>query len=473
MDRAFCWEALATRALARRALARWKAFARKARPAVASCALAAGIASCSGSTDVERPNVLLIISDTTRADRIGCFGNERGLTPAIDALAADGVRFAAAYSHAPWTLPSTASLLTSLHPTEHGAGGQVPEFTGLDADAESVVEVFQEAGWRTGAVVNVDFLAASFGLARGFDWVDEKWFPSNSNVRRATPTTDAALGWLRESGDEPFFLLVHYFDPHAVYDPPGDYRKRFASAQDRDNEEFVFGTRRDMMALRQGQLELDPEVIARAADLYDGEVAYTDAQIGRLLDHLKTSGLDERTVVVFTADHGEEFLDHGGFEHGHSMFDELLRVPLIVRWPGGPRGRVVDEVVRHIDLAPTLCGLAGLPVPEQFAGASLLDVRADRPVLAHGNFWGEPRTAFVSGGYKFIVDAQQRGALFELSGDPREKKNLVLERPEVVERMRRELETMEAHLQAAAAGEPIEMTPEVEEMMRSIGYLGD
>lgn len=433
----------------------------------------AGLAGCSHEEPPARPNVLLILSDTTRADRIGCYGNERGLTPAIDGLAADGVRFDAAYSHAPWTLPSTASLLTSLHPTEHGAGGKVPEFTGLDAGVETVVEVFRDAGWRTGAVVNVDFLASSFGLAQGFEWVDEQWFPSNSKVRRATPTTDAAIEWLSAREGEPFFLLVHYFDPHAVYDPPVDYRRRFASPEDRETEEFVFGTRRDMMALRQGQLELDAGTIARAASLYDGEVAYTDAEIGRLLEHLGRSGRDEETIVVFTADHGEEFLDHGGFEHGHSMFDELLRVPLIARWPDGPRGRVVEEIVRHIDVAPTLCRLAGLPVPDSFAGASLLEVRGDRPVLAHGNFWGEPRTALVSGGYKLIVDAQQRGALFDLSADPRERKNLVLEEPDVVQRMQGELRDMETRLRAAAAGERVELTPEVEEMMRSIGYLGD
>ena len=169
-----------------------------------------------------QPHVLLIITDTTRVDRFGCYGNRRGLTPYMDDLARQGLLFEHASSHAPFTLPSIASMLTSLHPEQHGAGGRLRDFSSLDPEVTTLPAVFGRAGYSTHAIANVFFLSAPFGVTRDFKTVDLVAPASNLEMRDAERTTDAALAWMKEAadGDQPFLLLVHYFDPHAVYAPP-------------------------------------------------------------------------------------------------------------------------------------------------------------------------------------------------------------------------------------------------------------
>ncbi|MCK6444784.1 MAG: sulfatase [Planctomycetes bacterium] len=374
--------------------------------------------------DAERPNVLFIAVDTLRADRLGCYGNARGLTPHIDRLAAAGVRFSDATSHAPWTLPAFASLFTSLYPTEHGAGGNLLEFKALPASVPTLAERFHDAGYATAAITNVDFLGPSFGLARGFQHHDSVYYQSNEEVRRADATTDAALAWLDSRGSGPWLLFVHYFDAHASYDPPAEFRARFASAEDQQSS-WRFGSRTELVSLRQKKLVLEPDVMRRAEALYDAEVAFVDDQIGRLLDTTHALDPARRTVIVLTSDHGEEFLDHGSWEHGHSVYQELVHVPLIVAAPGRLAPAVVQAPVRHVDVAPTLCELADLPLAPTFRGRSLLDlVSGGTPpptqCLAEGAFIGPPLRAWRHGYDKLIVSDVRGVELFDLAADPRE-----------------------------------------------------
>ncbi|MCP4664205.1 MAG: sulfatase [bacterium] len=440
----------------------------------------------------ERPCVLLVVIDTLRADKLGCYGNPRGLTPAIDQLAREGVVFERAFAHAPWTLPSVASLLTSLHPQEHGAGGWLdlsglpaggptrPRFQGLDAEIETLAERFHDAGYATAAVSNVDFLAEEFGLAQGFEHVDARRSDNNRDARTAAATTASALDWLSGHRRRPFFLMVHYFDPHAVYAPPPAFRRRFAAPRDRTSEAFVFGTRQDLLRLRGGRIEPDRAVLARAERLYDGEIAYTDSEIGRLLAGLDELRLKTSTLIVVTADHGEEFLDHGGFEHGHTLYDELLRVPLILRLPSVLPPQRIARRVRLIDVAPTLCELTGVAVAESFTGRSLLAPEAeltDRPVLAHGNFWGPPLMSWYSGPYKLILTPGPAGAeraeLYVPTQDPGEQRDLSSVEPQVVERLKAELREQRRWLVARARGTEIELGPQERERLRALGYLGE
>jgi arylsulfatase A-like enzyme len=425
------------------------------------------------------PNVLLVLVDTLRADKLGCYGNERGLTPHIDQLAREGALFDHASSHAPWTLPSTASLLTSLYPRQHGAGGHLPRFTHLGRGVATLPGVFKRAGYATASIVNVAFLGQDFGLSRGFDHVDAKSFESNLRVRRAEKTTDAALAWLDQAeGERPFFLLVHYFDPHAVYDPPQPFRRRFAAPADRENEDFVFGTREHMMALRAGQLSLRPDVVARAEALYDGEVAYTDSHVGRLLAGLASRELDASTVVVLTSDHGEEFLEHGGFEHGHTLYGELTDVPLIVRAAGVAAARV-PQSVGHVDVAPTVLELAGLAAPGEWVGRSLLPLISDarqpeRNILAHGNFWGPPLTSWREEGEKLILRADTAGGapeLFEWRADSGEERDLAPTRPDRVVELRAHLGAFERGLAAGRTGDDVELTEARRRELEALGYV--
>ena len=432
------------------------------------------LSACGGGAPAA-PNVLFIVTDTLRADRLGCYGSEAGLTPYLDQLAAEGLRFSDASSHAPWTLPSIASMLTSLHPAEHGAGGSLGGFKLMDPGVTTLPAVFKGRGWRTHAIANVAFLGEAFGTTRDFESTDIVAPTSNLEMRMASATTQAALDWLDKRDERPFFLFVHYFDPHAVYAPPSPFRERFASGVD---ESFVFGTRKQMVDLRAGRLNVPAGVIRRAERLYNGEVAYMDAQIGRLLDGLDARGLDESTVVLMTADHGEEFLDHGGYEHGHTLYRELTHVPLILRYPGRVSPGVDTTSVAHVDVAPTLCELADIAPPEQFLGRSLLAGASGapdaepRPILAHGNMWGEPLTSWREGRYELIVGAGGRQELYDLESDPLQKRNLAQEMPDRVTELRRGLDRVQLALEALHRGQALDLAPEVLESLKEFGYVG-
>jgi arylsulfatase A-like enzyme len=422
-------------------------------------------------------NVVLILIDTLRADRLGCHDNPFGLTPEIDRFAESAVGFRQAFAHAPWTLPSIASLLTSRHPCQHGAGGWLPYFQMLSQKAATLPEVLGQAGVTTGAIINVQFLTEPFGMTQGFDTVDADAPNSNVQVRRAGPTTDAALAWLRDHRDRAFFLMVHYFDPHLVYDPPQPFRRRFAEPRDRETTDYLFGTRDQMMALRAGTANIPPRGIARLEKLYNGEVAYTDSEVGRLLAGMSELGLDDDTVVVITSDHGEEFNDHGGFEHGHTLYDELLHVPLLIRAPGVP-ARTVHTAVRQIDVAPTLCELAGIPADPDFRGRSLLALMQgqsedNRPVLSQGNLWGPPGQAWRRDGIKLVRGpAAEQVQLFDVISDPGEQHDLAAEAPDLRDRLVADLDlVLETFAAETVTGAAPTLSPEQLEHLRSLGYL--
>ncbi len=439
------------------------------------------LTACSDHGDTDRATgVLLVVVDTLRADRLDCYGGALGLTPNIDAIAAEGVLFRNAYSHAPWTLPSFASLLSSTYPAQHKAGGRIGGFNRLRPETETVGKSFQRAGFKTASVVNVDFAAATFGMDNGFDVVDAMRNENNHVARIAAGTTDTALAWLDRMKGRPFFLLVHYFDPHLVYEPPAQFRERFARGEDRTGEKPLFGEAREILAFRQGMLELDRPMIERLEALHNGEVAYTDHEVGRLIRGLDERGLREKTVVAITADHGEEFFDHGGFEHGHTLYNELIHVPLLIRAPGSvPAGSEVVAVVRHIDLAPTLCALTGVDGAASFEGLDLSPLwdrhapRQDRPVFAEGYFWGPDRHyCRLAGDYKTIIyEASKQIEIYNIKTDPAERHNLAPAQPAL-------RKSLVADLYLALTGMsidegdplPAHLTPEQVERLRAIGY---
>jgi arylsulfatase A-like enzyme len=435
-------------------------------------------AGCSGERDVSR-NVLLILMDTVRADKLGCYGNTLGATPRIDRLVEEGVLFERAYSHSPWTLPSCASILTSMYPPQHGAGGQEGGFLKLNNSVRTLSECFQDAGFTTGAVVNVDFLTDRFGMTQGFDDVDQEIYSSNVKMRPAIRTTNAAINWIKKYRDQRFFLMVHYFDPHLVYAPPLEYRQRFAMPEDRYQTSWVFGSRPQIAGYRHGQIQFDDASIKRAEHLYNGEIAYTDNQIGRLLDKLEEMGLAKSTVVVLTVDHGEEFLDHGGFEHGHTLYDELVRVPLIFRVGEEIEpGQRISSVVGHVDLAPTLCEMVGIEPAPTFVGKSLVPHMTgenieDHSIIFEGNFWGEPIRGWLQGDYKLIQPYGEDPMLFNIADDPLEKHDLREADPRKIEQMSEDMELAYKHIREKRRGKGsiVELTPEETERLRSLGYI--
>jgi arylsulfatase A-like enzyme/Flp pilus assembly protein TadD len=284
-----------------------------------------------------RPNVLLVSIDTLRADHVGAYGASFAETPTLDRLAAEGTRFARAVASSPLTLPSHAALLTGRHP--HEIGVRHNGMYTLAPALETLPERLRDAGWATGAFVGAYVLAARFGLDQGFDRYDDATTtglaaPGGYAERGADAVSDAALAWL-ESAPRPFFLWTHYYDPHASYRPPPPWAERFAARP------------------------------------YDGEVAWVDAQLARVIAALRSRGELERTLVVVTSDHGESLGEHGELTHGYLLYDAVLRVPLILRGPGVPAGRVVDPLVRSVDVAPTVLSLLGRAALPASAGRDL------------------------------------------------------------------------------------------------------
>lgn len=438
------------------------------------CGLLA-LAACGG--EAKRPNVVLVIGDTLRADALSFQGGLPGATPYIQKIAQQGVQFTQARSHAPWTLPSTASLLSSLHPLEHGAGGQVPRFRKMDESVTTIARTFKDAGYKTHAIVNVTFLdPRAMGVTRDFDTVDNRSFESNLETRIARDTTEAALQWMADHSSEgPFFLLVHYFDPHCVYAPPAAFRERWAADEDKSTD-WTFGTREQMVAIRQGTFVPDAQTIKRAHALYRGEVAYFDAEVGRLEAGLQGFSAPEDTVFVLTSDHGEEFMDHAGFEHGHSLYDELVRVPLILRAPGRLVPGVVDAPVRHIDVAPTLAELCDLPMPNQFVGRSLVGLaggeseEAARGTLAHGNFWGAPLDSWTQGGWKIIRRSDGSLMLFDLTTDPGERSDLSAVETSRADSMLEEMEAVTRGMEALNRGTSASLDAATQRRLDGLGY---
>lgn len=387
--------------------------------AISSC-LVALLAACADSTAPEQPNVLLISIDTLRGDRLGAYGYPRPVSPAIDQFAADGVVFEQAIAQAPWTAPSHASFLTSLYPSQLRLGTFL-EPGRIHGDAVTLAEALRERGFATAALVAGGFVRKDLGFDQGFDTFEE-------GVRTMRATVDKALGWLDGRAGEraPFFLFLHTYDVHKYY-PPDDERARFvrpysgplkieralaAAIQRNDNHEW--------------REALGPADMQLIGDLYDASVAAVDAEIGRLLQALRERGLFDSTVIAITSDHGEEFLEHGRTGHGFNLYDENLRVPLILRHPRLAPARVAAQV-RLLDLAPTLAELAGVPRPPSWQGVSLLPYAAgatDALLPAFAEAAHVPQKAVRTPEHKFIIALHRpRHRWYDLGADPLEQQN--------------------------------------------------
>jgi arylsulfatase A-like enzyme len=390
-------------------------------------------------------SMLVILVDALRADRLGCYGHPGGLTPHMNRFRRQGALFRHAQSSSSWTAPAVASLFTGLQPYRHGV--RYVDTLRLAGRFETVAERFLEAGWFTGAVSDNLLITPDNGFDQGFRTFVSK--PPGVHSRKAVEVTDLALAWLDRHGDRPFFLYLHYMDPHADYQPRQPFHPGPAPGGAVIRTLVEQGQAGGVVTRmqREKDFRLSPAEEQRLLDLYEGEIAATDFELGRLLARLERDGLAEDTVVVFVADHGEEFLDHGKYTHANSLFDELVQVPLIIRLPG--RGQIrqrVDAVVRTADLGPSLFELAGAPGvgDEVLAGsfAGRLDpVRPqDEPVEAYFEInpysrspmaagWVEATRGLRVGNVKLLYEVRTgRYSLYDLDADPGEHHSLYDER---------------------------------------------
>ncbi len=408
------------------------------------------------------PNVVLISIDTLRPDHLGCYGYGRDTSPEIDRLAAAGIRFEQAIAHASSTLPSHASMLSSLLPQHHGASYALKR--PLPESAQTVAEVLRGAGYRTASFNGGGQIGPDFGLTQGFEIYDSRQLPLDAQV-------DQALTWIDGLGDAPFFLFLHTYDVHHPYEPEPAMLELFAD-EDYGGE---LGDAISVELLRDinaGEVEITDADLAHIVSTYDAEIRAMDRSIGDFLRRLEARRLYDDALVIFTSDHGEEFGEHGSVGwHSHSLYDELLLVPLILKLPASEhRGTTVGEQVRLIDLAPTILEEAGLPIPAQYAGLGLRRVVEGRldaplPAISLKDTEGQNYQSLRLRGRKWVY-----GSLFDLERDPGERQDLAASDPETAARLGAELRRMLAETELQAA-EPIELDDAAREQLEALGYV--
>ena len=421
-------------------------------------------------------NVLLVTVDTLRADHCSVSGYARETTPQLAALAREGVRVELAYAPMPTTGPSHASMFTGLYPITHGV---VKNGLTLEQDFGTLAEALREKGYDTAAVVSSFVLDARFGYAQGFEAYDDEFEAGHGSIerhalegheveegfdRRADETTGRARAVLERlaARPKPFFLFVHYFDPHAPYAPPEPWAGRFDGGA--------------------------TDELSRAIDAYDGEIAFVDDAIGKLLEALRAAGLERNTLVVVTADHGEGLMQHGHMAHGVQIYEEAVRVPLLFHLPGRlPAGGTLSGPVELVDLLPTILDLAGHEVPAGLHGRSVARAVAgdaaldpERPVHLHRRHYvaraigdlavaGE-KLGLRLGSWKYIEgEGEGTRELFDLAADPGERVSLAEARPEIAASL---AERIRAWRTATGRGVQVEtLSPEDRERLRALGYV--
>jgi arylsulfatase A-like enzyme/Flp pilus assembly protein TadD len=392
-------------------------------------------------------NVLLVTLDTTRADRLGCYGHGRARTPNLDSLAAGGVRFEDVYCQVPLTTPSHCSIMTGTYPLYHQVHNNGSY--ALSAELTTLAEVLKGRGFRTAAFVGSFTVDSRFGLDQGFNVYDDKltggeaFKPLNAE-RKAEKVYAAFRSWLDRGEEGPFFCWVHFFDPHIPYDPPSPYSIDFADSP------------------------------------YDGEIAYMDHYIGQVTAALREKNLLQKTLVVLAGDHGEAFGEKVETGHGVFLYDGTLRVPMIFSAEGRlPRGLVVKPRVRLIDIAPTILDMIGIPPPQEVQGTSLLPYISGRERVSLGSYvetyfprenygWSE-LVGLIEGDWKYI--RAPRPELYNLRVDPEENANAFNREGAQAREMQKRLEEAMTNSSSRLASAKRELNSEEREKLRSLGYV--
>jgi arylsulfatase A-like enzyme/tetratricopeptide (TPR) repeat protein len=395
-------------------------------------------------------NVIIVSFDTTRADRLGCYGHAAAETPAIDRFAEEGVRFACAKTHVPITLPSHSTVFTGTTPIVHGAHHHSSVLA--DEGNETLAEILSANGYRTAAFIGATVLDHSFGIDQGFEhYADDLGFKGAHGAARverpASEVLSEARSWLDERGNDPFFAFVHLYDPHLPFRPPAPYATRHRGSP------------------------------------YDGEIAYADAEFGRFLDYLERKGLRESTLIVVLGDHGESLGEHGIEGHSAFVYETMTWVPLLMGCPGLlPAGETVESQVRLIDVLPTILDVLGIDPPQSVQGATLLPCMlgrerpGDLPAYIesyHLNdlFGWSPLLGVETSEWKYI--RAPKPELYDLRRDPGELNNVHADHPEVVAELDGLLVGFLTGAEEAAPGRGAdELDAAMIEKLASLGYFG-
>jgi arylsulfatase A-like enzyme len=371
-------------------------------------------------------------------------------------------------SQSSWTLPAVATILTGIPPRSHNAGKRSGIFYGLDPELPYLPHVMSEHGYRTAAFLNVLFLNAGFGFHRGFERFDCQGLVRDMGTRRAGDTVDECLRWMDTLKEgERFFVLLHLYDPHIPYDPPPPYDTLFTDPAYDGEYDSGWGSPEQLVEVNSGEVVPTEEDIANLVGLYDGELAYADAHIGRLLGELRLRGYGGSTLVVLTADHGEEFYDHKGMEHGHTLYQELLHVPLVVSGPGISADDPNELPVSQMDILPMVHNACGFDLPDPREDYQGRPPHRNRFIPSSGLLWSpEPVAAGVLDSIKIIWFTETDSAVcFDLWSDPSELSPIPVEQALLERVMEYWVETPKAEPSPVEYGEAID--PAIEDL----GYV--
>ncbi len=441
----------------------------------------------SGLNNRKDVNVILISIDSLRADHLSCYGYHQKTSPNIDRLAKEGILFSNAFSNTSWTLPAHISMLTSMYSESHGV---ITDDNKLDENRITLAEMLKEAGYSTAAFVSGPYLNSVYGYSQGFDLYDDKTIDFNSHREShqgvTSPKIDKAIQeWLRDNYQKKFFLFLHYWDVHYDYAPPAPYDAMFDPNYTGtiDSKDFEYNSR-----IEPG---MDPRDLFHIIALYDGEIAFIDKYIGELLSTLKQLGVYDKTLIILTADHGDEFFEHGRKGHRKTLYDEVLHVPLIFKFPPDSNlsdGGRVEQVVSIIDIMPTILNYVGLDPNNEMQGRSLLALAGGHEKSTDFLVYSRLTNNLVavrSLNSKLIHHFKApRKEFYDLLDDPKEKINLFDESVKTKETTYKAesyliflLDWLNAQrqiyrtLQKAEAPEKVNLTEPMKEQLKSLGYV--
>lgn len=420
----------------------------------------------------KRPvNVVLIVVDTLRADHLGCYGYTRSTTPHIDRLAAESVLFKNAYSLSPWTTPSVASLFTSQYPSVLGYRVYPIE---LDETFRTLAEIFKRNGCITGGIISNVFLSAKLGFGQGFDTYDEEASLGIEGIS-SPAVTEKAISFLKKNRNDNFFLYLHYNDPHYNYHLHQNYD------YDPEYRGQLFGGQ-SIHEIREALPGLGEEDIAYINALYDSEISFTDEHVGLLLQTLKELDLYDKTMIVFTADHGEEFAEREDPWIGHAIkvYQEMIRVPLLIKKPGNETLLTVEDNVGLIDVAPTLVKSLKLKARRDFEGIAInleKGVRPKKTYIVSETLREANKHSVIFKGWKYIFDQEKnKKEFYDLEGDPGELNNLAKKMRDKTREYEQMLydwsnSTFEKRNRLRSESRIPEFSEEQIEILKSLGYI--
>ena len=457
--------------------------------------------------DYSRPNIILIVIDAARADHFSCYGYRRKTTPYIDQIAGEGVLYKNAISPAGWTLPAHASIFTGTYPSKHGAH---LENTVLSDELPTLAEVLMRNGYKTCGFCTNYWITEATGLSRGFSEFYDFHYSKLETIFKRVPDiirlrgrdswgytiTNEVMKWIKHNSNTPYFLFVHYGELHLPYHIPAPYNSMFLP-QDIPYKRAK-KVNQNVKLFYAGLSKMSKIDFKISKDLYDGALVYLDNIIGEFYKFLKNNHLLDNTILIITSDHGESLGDHNHLDHYYVLYDTLLKVPLILRFPKLlPKGLLIDRQVQTLDIFPTILkildiknedlnDIQGYPLPplgdtfhpftiaERFKDIKGLKESFPNVDLSHlKKFEDDRKTAIRTERYKLIYSQNGDSELFDIINDPKEENNIINEHNEIVEDLLMKINTWKSSFKPAKIkGQEARFDDEIKKRLKALGYLG-